>query len=200
MSQSHNELFSGRAISMSVALNANEEERGGAKWRVGAALTSLQPCYHALMLTVDVSQWLVDTQAFQFDPESDPDGEAPDEEVATQRLQQDVSECTDQDAWEQCGNRAARERQADLAAVKWRVDQRCTRAARELQATRRRLLESGELLESSEQNRERRATSCSKLLQSDELISGEFRLLAGEGGFKSRSSSEEMISVSLKEN
>ncbi|ROI15178.1 hypothetical protein DPX16_8977 [Anabarilius grahami] len=32
-------------------------------------------------------------QAFQFDPESDPDGEAPDEEVATQRLQQDVSEC-----------------------------------------------------------------------------------------------------------
>ncbi len=31
-------------------------------------------------------------QAFQFDPESDPDGEAPDEEVATQRLQQDVSE------------------------------------------------------------------------------------------------------------
>ncbi len=31
-------------------------------------------------------------QAFQFDPESDPDGEAPEEEVATQRLQQDVSE------------------------------------------------------------------------------------------------------------
>lgn len=31
-------------------------------------------------------------QAFQFDPESDLDGEAPDEEVATQRLQQDVSE------------------------------------------------------------------------------------------------------------
>ena len=31
-------------------------------------------------------------QAFQFDPESDPDGEATDEEVATQRLQQDVSE------------------------------------------------------------------------------------------------------------
>ncbi len=31
-------------------------------------------------------------QAFQFDPESDPDGEAPDEEVATQWLQQDVSE------------------------------------------------------------------------------------------------------------
>ena len=27
-----------------------------------------------------------------FDPESDPDGEATDEEVATQRLQQDVSE------------------------------------------------------------------------------------------------------------
>ncbi len=31
-------------------------------------------------------------QAFQFDPESDPDGEALDEEVATQRLQQNVSE------------------------------------------------------------------------------------------------------------
>ncbi len=52
------------------------------------ALTSLRPRYHALMLTVDVSHWLVDTviKAFQFDPESDPDGEAPDEEVATQRL------------------------------------------------------------------------------------------------------------------
>ncbi|CAM4314443.1 unnamed protein product [Leuciscus chuanchicus] len=33
-------------------------------------------------------------QAFQVDPESDPDGEATDEEVATQRLQQDVSEWT----------------------------------------------------------------------------------------------------------
>ncbi len=31
-------------------------------------------------------------QAFQFDPESDPDGEALDKEVATQRLQQNVSE------------------------------------------------------------------------------------------------------------
>ena len=30
-------------------------------------------------------------EAFQFDPESDPDGEATDEEVATQRLQKDVS-------------------------------------------------------------------------------------------------------------
>ena len=31
------------------------------------------------------------TQLFQFDPESDPEGEAP-EEVQTLRLQQDVSE------------------------------------------------------------------------------------------------------------
>ncbi|ROL46493.1 hypothetical protein DPX16_21677 [Anabarilius grahami] len=61
MSQSHNELSSGRAISVSVALNANQEERGGAR--------------HAVV------------QAFQFDPEYDLD-----EEVATQRLQQYVSE------------------------------------------------------------------------------------------------------------
>ncbi|KAL1269117.1 hypothetical protein QQF64_031406 [Cirrhinus molitorella] len=32
-------------------------------------------------------------QTFKFDPESDPHGEAPDEEVVTQWLQQDVSEC-----------------------------------------------------------------------------------------------------------
>ncbi len=64
MSKSHNELSLGRAISVSVALNANEEERGGARWMVGVALTSLRPRYHALMLTVDVSQWLVDTQSF----------------------------------------------------------------------------------------------------------------------------------------
>ena len=31
-------------------------------------------------------------QPYQFDPESDPEGEAP-EEVQTQRLQQDISEC-----------------------------------------------------------------------------------------------------------
>ncbi|ROL48823.1 Alpha-aminoadipic semialdehyde dehydrogenase [Anabarilius grahami] len=65
-SQSHNELSSGRAVSGSVALNANEEERGGARWRVGVALTSLRLRYHALMLTVDVSQWLVDMQLFKF--------------------------------------------------------------------------------------------------------------------------------------
>ncbi|ROJ28549.1 hypothetical protein DPX16_4190 [Anabarilius grahami] len=66
MSQSHNELSSGRVVSGSVALNANEEERGGARWRVGVALTSLWPLYHALMLTVDLSQWLVDTQSFKL--------------------------------------------------------------------------------------------------------------------------------------
>ncbi|ROI93612.1 PiggyBac transposable element-derived protein 3 [Anabarilius grahami] len=65
-SLSHNELSSGHAISVSAALNANEEERGGAR--------------HAVI------------QALQFDPESDPDEEALDEVVATQRLQQDVSE------------------------------------------------------------------------------------------------------------
>ncbi|ROL42701.1 hypothetical protein DPX16_14108, partial [Anabarilius grahami] len=58
--QSHNELSSGRAISGSVALNANEEER--------------------------------DPQSFKRFSSTDPDGEAPDEEVATQRLQQDVSQ------------------------------------------------------------------------------------------------------------
>ncbi|ROL46366.1 hypothetical protein DPX16_22632 [Anabarilius grahami] len=63
--QSHNKLSSGCAISGFVALNANEEERGGARWRVGVALTSLRPLYHALMLTVDKSQWLIDTQSFK---------------------------------------------------------------------------------------------------------------------------------------
>ncbi|ROK16085.1 hypothetical protein DPX16_22703 [Anabarilius grahami] len=66
MSQSHKELSLGCAISVSVALNANEEERGGARWRVGVALTSLRLRYHALMLTVDVSKWLVDTQSFKL--------------------------------------------------------------------------------------------------------------------------------------
>ncbi len=65
MSQSHNEFFLGCAISVSVALNANEE-RGGARLRVGVALTLLWPSSHALMLTVDVSQWLVDTQSFKL--------------------------------------------------------------------------------------------------------------------------------------
>ncbi|ROL48569.1 hypothetical protein DPX16_12185, partial [Anabarilius grahami] len=65
-SQSHNELSLGRAIYVSVALNANEEERGGARWRVGLALTRLRLRYHVLMLTVDVSQWLVDTQSFEL--------------------------------------------------------------------------------------------------------------------------------------
>ncbi|XDV29067.1 hypothetical protein PO909_032242, partial [Leuciscus waleckii] len=66
-SQSHDELSLGRAISVSVALNANEEERGGARWSVGGvALTSLWPQYHALMFTVDVLQWLVDTQSFKL--------------------------------------------------------------------------------------------------------------------------------------
>ena len=40
--QSHNELSSRCAVSLSVALNANEEERGG-----------------TMCFTMDVSQWLV---------------------------------------------------------------------------------------------------------------------------------------------
>ncbi|XP_048019665.1 macrophage mannose receptor 1-like [Megalobrama amblycephala] len=56
--------------------------------------------------------------------------------------------------------------------------------------------ESGELLESGEQRKGKQI----KLLQSGELISAEFQLLAVEGGFKSRSLREEMISASLKEN
>ena len=49
---------------MSVALIANEEERGGAMWMVGLVKASLQwykaSLCHALIFTVDVSQWLVD--------------------------------------------------------------------------------------------------------------------------------------------
>ncbi|XDV29594.1 hypothetical protein PO909_032697, partial [Leuciscus waleckii] len=83
-----------QAVSVSVALNTNEEEKGGARWRVGVALTIFY--HHALsnMFTLDIAMARKHAvvQTFQFDPESDPDGEATDEEVATQRLQQDVSE------------------------------------------------------------------------------------------------------------
>ncbi len=94
MSKSHNELSLGRAISVSVALNANEEERGGARWMVGVALTSLPtvPCANVDSGCITMARLYAVVQAFQFDPESDPDGEALDEEVATQRLQQNVSE------------------------------------------------------------------------------------------------------------
>ncbi|XDV48209.1 hypothetical protein PO909_017661, partial [Leuciscus waleckii] len=83
-----------QAVSVSVALNDNEEEKGGARWRVGVALTILRNGNVACMFTLDIAMARRHAvfQAFQFDPESDPDGEATDEEVATQRLQQDVSE------------------------------------------------------------------------------------------------------------
>ena len=79
---------------MSVALNTNEEEKGGARWRVGVALTILRngTVVHVYVGYIAMARRHAVFQAFQFDPESDPDGEATDEEVATQRLQQDVSE------------------------------------------------------------------------------------------------------------
>ena len=46
------------------------------------------------MFTVDIRLWLAEiffVQPYQFDPECDPEGEAP-EEVQTLWLQQDVSE------------------------------------------------------------------------------------------------------------
>ncbi|XDV13815.1 hypothetical protein PO909_002142, partial [Leuciscus waleckii] len=82
-----------RAVSVSVALNANEEEKGGARWRVGVALTILRNgTMHVYVGYIAMARRHAVVQAFQFDPESDPDGKATDEEVATQRLQQDVSE------------------------------------------------------------------------------------------------------------
>ena len=38
-----------RAVSVSLALNVNEVEKGGARWRVGVALTILQQRYHACL-------------------------------------------------------------------------------------------------------------------------------------------------------
>ena len=74
---------------MSVALNTNKEEKGGARWRVGVALPILRNGTVACLFTLDIAMARRHAvfQAFQFDPESDPDGEA-----TTQRLQQDVSE------------------------------------------------------------------------------------------------------------
>ncbi|ROL55235.1 hypothetical protein DPX16_5745 [Anabarilius grahami] len=75
MSQSNNELSSGRAISGLSQLAATE------------------PCANVDSGCIAMAHRHAVVQAFQFDPESDPDKEAEDEEVATQRLQQDVSEC-----------------------------------------------------------------------------------------------------------
>ena len=62
---------------------------------MGVALTifaAMVPCMFTLGSYIAMARRNAVVQAFQFDPESDPDGEATDEEVATQRLQQDVSE------------------------------------------------------------------------------------------------------------
>ncbi len=58
--------------------------------RIGSAATV--PCANVDSGCIAMARRHTVLQAFQFDPESDPDGEAPDKEVATQRLQQDVSE------------------------------------------------------------------------------------------------------------
>ncbi|XP_058634786.1 uncharacterized protein LOC131542279 isoform X3 [Onychostoma macrolepis] len=61
MSQSHNDLSLGSAIPVSVALRTREVGQGGG-WVCGLN----QLAYHLLMLTVDVSQWLIDTQSFKL--------------------------------------------------------------------------------------------------------------------------------------
>ncbi len=74
---------------MSVALNANEEERGGARWRVCVCVCGINqlaitvPCANVDSGCIAMAHRHAVVQAFQFDPESDPDGEAPNEEVAT---------------------------------------------------------------------------------------------------------------------
>ncbi len=62
---------------LSVASNANEEERGGARLRVGVAITKV-PCVNVDSGCIAMARRHAVVQAFQFDPESDPDGEAPD--------------------------------------------------------------------------------------------------------------------------
>ncbi|XDV53499.1 hypothetical protein PO909_021981, partial [Leuciscus waleckii] len=54
-----------RAVSVSVALNTNEEEKGGARWRVGVALTILRNGTIACLFTLDILQWHEDTQSFK---------------------------------------------------------------------------------------------------------------------------------------
>ncbi len=80
MSKSHNELSLGCAISVSVALNANGKVDGG---RGLNQLAATVPCANVDSGCITMARRHAVVQAFQFDPESDPDGEALDEEVAT---------------------------------------------------------------------------------------------------------------------
>ncbi len=55
-------------------------------------LAATVPCANVDSGCITMARRHTVVQAFQFDPESDTDGEAPHEEVATQWLQQDISE------------------------------------------------------------------------------------------------------------
>ncbi|KAL2080732.1 hypothetical protein ACEWY4_024525 [Coilia grayii] len=66
-------------------------------------------------------------QGFQLDPESDPEGEAP-EEVATQRVQQDVSE------WCHCGNCGTMPSEAEnICCLEIQIPHVVTRRLREVE-------------------------------------------------------------------
>ncbi len=73
-----------------MLMRRREAGQGGG-W-VCNQLAATVPCANVDSGCIAMARRHTVIQAFQFDPESDPDGEAPDEEVATQRLQQDISE------------------------------------------------------------------------------------------------------------
>jgi len=75
-----------------MLMRRREAGQGGGWVCVLNQLVAMVPCANVHSGCIAMARRHAVVQAFQFDPESDPDGEAPDEEVATQRLQQDVSE------------------------------------------------------------------------------------------------------------
>ncbi len=79
---------------MPVALNDNElylSTPGSRPSLEGGVACAPVPCAKVYRKCVGMARRSAVVQPYQFDPESDPEGEAP-EEIQTLRLQQDVSE------------------------------------------------------------------------------------------------------------
>ncbi len=73
-------------------LMRRREAGQGRGWVCGLnQLAATVPCANVDSRCIAMARRHTVVQAFQFDPESDPDGEAPNEEVPSQRLQQEVS-------------------------------------------------------------------------------------------------------------
>lgn len=73
-----------------MLMRRREAGQGGGWGCVLDQLAATLPCANIYSGCIAMASRHAVVQAFQFYPESDPDGEAP--EVATQRLLQDVSE------------------------------------------------------------------------------------------------------------